>query len=136
MYQFSRSLFVLSVGLGLSPSHLNAQQLSQPASVLPWKPAKVETQLALKSPITASESDSPRWLTEQAKPLTTQQAKAKALPMVETEQFADLGPLDDDPTAQPLQRVRPNRTGRTNAVRPFNLFRALGIQASRSGNRR
>lgn len=136
-----RLCLVLAHCAWLTPSLLSAQQLSQPASMLPWQVAQPEINqpemyLALNSPIRSSVSDSPAWLLDTAKPLSRQSHKGNTMPMIETESFSNLGQMNKHSTAQNAQSGQRKRTSRTSSHRSFNFFRALGIQASRSGSRR
>ncbi len=133
--------FVLSLGFGLAPSLLCAQQLHQPASVLPWRATQPEAKLALNSPVKvgpkkSSEKDSPAWLIEAAKPIIQEPSAEQDLPSVEKESFADLGQLHRYSAAQKTKSIRRSRSSHSASKESFNLFRALGIKANRAGNRR
>jgi len=133
---FKQLSFVLALHAGLTPSLLSAQQLSQPASMLPWQAAQPEINqseiyLALNGPIRRSVSDSPAWLLDTTKPLSRQSPKKNTMPMVETESFVNLGPLNKHSTAQKARSSQRKRASHTNGHGSFSLFRALGIQADR-----
>ena len=96
-----RSILILALACGLIPTVANAQQLRQPASVLPLN----RSQPAAKRVIQAPEAELlPHWLLQanKAKPdqaLPTQKvaqrtATRKAMPMVETEDFSWLGDIE------------------------------------------
>jgi len=141
MRHLNRILFALSLGFGLAPSLLCAQQLSQPASVLPWRALQPEVKLALNAPVKSTPlksvaSDSPAWLLKKARPLSQQAPAREDLPMVETESFENLGYLKSNSATQETQSSQRNRSSRARSKGSNNWFRALRIPANRSGSRR
>jgi len=133
--------FAFSLSLGLVPSLLSAQQLSQPASILPWRSSPPEVKLALQaSQETRSKaSDSPAWLIESAKPLTQLSPTQDDMPMVETESYANLGQINRRSADQKPQSIRPIRrknASPSSSNRSFSLLRALGFKINRSDDRR
>ncbi len=116
-----------------------AQQLSQPASVLPWQPDRLgnEAQNAFELPTISRQSDSPMWLLDVQNSIKHKRTEEKSdLPNVETEHHSDLGQLEADPATSRRYSVHRKRATGTNSGRSFSLLRALGIQASRGNNRR
>ncbi|MGI9428808.1 MAG: hypothetical protein ACR2NM_09130 [Bythopirellula sp.] len=122
----------LLLSLGFLPNSIQAQQLQQPASVLPWAGAQPEIKLALRPPVSSinASKDVPAWLDDSvSKPVQTA-PKSSGLHRVETERFVDLGPLDEQPyqpTTGPTLRQRSNRSKTSG---PLSFFKALGIRAN------
>ncbi len=116
-----------------------AQQLSQPASVLPWTPNQqsAETQHAFELPTITRGSDSPMSLLDVQNSVQRKGVEEKPeLPNVEKEHHSDLGHLDAAPATPHRYSLQRNRATSSKSGRSFSLLRALGIQASRGNNRR
>ena len=130
-FAINRLAFALVLSLGFASTLAQAQQLQQPASVLPWAGSQPEIKLALRPPVAKIPEDSPGWLVEPVKqPFETAPPKT-GLHMVETEKFVDLGPLEAEPTQAATSRGARTRNHAAAASRPWNIFKALGIQANR-----
>jgi len=121
--------FVLALSFGLATTSVYAQQIRQPVSILPYWATQAESIIAVEKPATSDISDSPAWLLETAEQRPKRSKAQNALPMVETESFVSLGQLHGGSSKPSGLSVQRNR-------QPFNLFRALGIQATRRANRR
>lgn len=136
-FALTQYALALAFSLGFLPSSLQAQQLQQPASVLPWASAQPEMKLALRPPRSPNTDadDSPAWLLDSAKKPAKATPKSNGLHMVETERFVDLGPLDEEPNQASASPPRKNRSFGSNRSRPLSFLRALGIRTNRSGTR-
>ena len=127
----------LLLSLGWMPQVVHAQQLQQPASILPWHGSRPEMQLALRPPLTQLPNieDSPAWLVDSGKQPAQTKSKSSGLFMVETEEFVDLGTLNQEPTAPTGGNANRKWSGKPQAKGPGSFLRALGIQAFRPGKR-
>ncbi len=139
--RINRNIYVLTLALGLSPSLLSAQQLSQPASVRPWQSPQAELDSFTENSLAESNvSPSPAWLIDSAKPLSQPLSVQQDLPMVETESFAHLGELNrhsTNRTSNPKDGSdQLNRPSTTKSEKSLRLFRALGVEKNVSDDRR
>ncbi len=128
----NRILFVFALSAGLVPSLLSAQQLCQPASMLPWRASQPELKLALHGPIKSGlrgngRSDSPAWLLDTAQPIAQESRVQKDLPSVEKESFANLGQLNRNFGTPNTRSAYRKRSSNSAGKRSFRLFRALGL---------
>lgn len=138
-----RSTALLALACCLFPAIANAQQLRQPASVLPLKSPK-----PLPSPeIAAPQVDEvPTWLLEASQPtarkstkanrVTRKSARPKPLPMVETENFSMLGDIrlsyPRQGGVQPTKRNRPSISLPDPSIEAHELPRFFGTRQARN----
>ena len=127
-------IVVLLILCSAAPTSV-AQTLQQPPSLRPWNPTESRFVSTLELPALESANKSPAWLLDsQRAPGRT--SPERPLPNVETEHASDLGTLEN--RSKPLSSfsTQSNRGSHRDTGRAFNLFRALGVQASNATNRR
>jgi len=127
------SLCVLALCLCGASVTANAQVLKQPASVIPWEGMPIgNSKHVPKSPAQDYYSNSPAWLITDAEPLSQPASlRKKSLPMVESENFANLGRLNLASASPDRNKKQQNPRSAVSKSQSFNLFHALGVQAFR-----
>jgi len=96
-----RAVIVIALGCILTPASLHAQQIRQPASVLPWKASKAGPRTTtIVDPTNTSQNAPPAWLLQTAKKPFKHSSAHKKLPMVESESFSHLGQIHAHSSSQ------------------------------------
>jgi len=135
MIFLQRLFLVLTLCLGLTATSIDAYQIRQPASVLPWQAPPLEAKLALNGPAASGNHVSPHWLLDAARQRPQRSEPRKDLPAVEPESYVHLGELQASADKSHRRSVQQNRLGVAAVRQPLSLLRALGIGAPHSGNR-
>ena len=134
-YVLNQFAFAIILSLGMVPHVVQAQQLQQPESVLPWTGRQPEIKLALRPPLAEIPENSSAWLVDPVNRPAKASPANSGLHMVETEKFVDLGPLEAEPNQRSTRSPSRRQAGDSQTIRPLNIFRALGIQANRPRSR-
>ncbi len=115
----------IALGCLLAPASVQAQQIRQPASILPWNSPKTDKPVTIVTPKSSNPTDSPAWLIETAEKPFHHASIRNKLPNVESQSPVLLGQI----------RSGSAQIGHSSQ----GLLRypsSIGIQAARTNRRR